>query len=626
MDLRSYSWPLIAAFAVATAGGQDGFSLVSGPSVVDAVAQSPRKFIATVRMWLGIVILAGISTNAAAQSGTFMTTGKMAVSRTGHTATLLRDGRVLITGGFNYNNLNKFTVLDSAELYDPSTGTFTPTGTMTTSRWSHTATLLSDGRVLIVGGLPEASAYPSSAELYDPVTGVFTRLGNLPTNGRAGDASAILLSSGKVLITSQPMAQIYDPATGLFIPAGPIKYGYGTSEPVVLRDGRGVLIAAYHDVSLYSIAGDSLQLVTSIPGDYAAGPSATLLANGKVLIAGGAPGDYDSTTKEAFLYDPRSATLESTGLMLFSRDGHTATLFPDGHVLIVGGYDGDLYDTGVPSLWNAEEYDPATGSFSDAGTLNYIRSWGHTATSLPDGRLLIAGGNEGTTPELYVPPLRAVSAASLSGPLAPDSFGSLFGSSLAATTETADPLSAPTILGGVSLLVTDSAGVAGMVPLLYVSPTQINFVVPAGTATGELSLEIVNEAARPSRTTAHVNNTAPGLFRHENGTPIGYALRFESGGRQTVLSPKNAIVLDDRTAYLVLYATGIRNRSSLANVQCTIGGIGVPVEYAGPEGSGIPGLDQVNLRLTSALKGLGAAELVVTVDGVLANSVAVDIQ
>src|SRR5690348_11413395 len=104
------------------------------------------KMVRSTRVLLGLLLVSGPSAvNAIVQSaGTFVITGNMITPRTGHTATLLRDGRVLITGGFNYNNLNKFTVLDSAELYDPSTGTFTPTGTMTTSRWSHTATLLSD--------------------------------------------------------------------------------------------------------------------------------------------------------------------------------------------------------------------------------------------------------------------------------------------------------------------------------------------------------------------------------------------------------------------------------------------------------------------------------------------------
>ena len=121
--------------------------------------------------------------------------------------------------------------------------------------------------------------------------------------------------------------------------------------------------------------------------------------------------------------------------------------------------------------------------------------------------------------------------------------------------------------------------------------------------------------------TAQVNNIAPALFTYEDNRALAYALRIEPDGQQTVLSVRNTIVLDDRPVYLVLYATGIRNRSSVANVQCTIGGMSVPVEYAGPNGSGIPGLDQVNVRLTSDLKGLGLANLVLTVDGIPSNTV-----
>ena len=101
---------------------------------------------------------------------------------------------------------------------------------------------------------------------------------------------------------------------------------------------------------------------------------------------------------------------------------------------------------------------------------------------------------------------------------------------------------------------------------------------------------------------------------------------MEPNGSTTVLLPHEAIVLDDRPVYLILYATGLRNRSSLANVQVTIGGISASVEYAGPEGSGVPGLDQINIRLIPALKGLGVADLVLTVDGVPSNTVAVDVR
>lgn len=568
---------------------------------------------------LGLAILLNSSDVLAQSPGKFVATGTTTTQRNGHTATLLKDGRVLIAGGSFYTPLGKQTLLSSAELYDPSAGTFTPTGNMTTARERHLATLLADGRVLLVGGLD------LSAELYDPATGTFTATGGLPTQLNAGyTTSAVLLSSGKVLITSHPMAQIYDPAVGLFTPAGPVKDWSG--EPVVVRDGR-VVIPAYHDISLYSITGDGLQLINSIPGNYAGHPSATLLANGKVLIAGGVPGDYDSTTNEAWLYNPRSGTLGGTGLMLFSRDSPTATLLPDGHVLIVGGYDGDAYETGVPTLTDAEDYDLSTGSFTSAGSLLHIRGYLHTTTLLPDGTVLIVGGtNDAAAAELYVPPLRAVSSASLNGPLAPASLASLFGSRLATATAAADPLSPPTSLGGISLRLHDSSGAERFAPLLYVSRAQINFEVPAGVAPGDISLEIENASTAVAKTVAQVNNIAPGLFAYDDNTVVAYGLRLEPNGKQTVLSVRDTIALDDRPVYLIAYATGIRNRSSINNVRCTIGGISMPVEYAGPEGSGVPGLDQVNLRLTSALKGIGNSDLVLSVDGVSSNTVSIDVR
>jgi uncharacterized protein (TIGR03437 family) len=565
---------------------------------------------------------------ALAQSpGKFVATGEMTTPRGFHAATLLKDGRILITGGYHEDALGKSAVLASAELYDPSTGTFTPTGDMTTPRQWHSATLLIDGRVLIAGGnsptnSPTGSSPVSSSELYDPATGIFTQSGDMI--GPHSLHSANLLGNGKVLITGDPTAELYDPAKGVFSLAGSANND-GSTSTVLLKDGR-ILIPGMDGVSLYDIADDSLRLVARLPGRYY-GQTTTVLANGKVLIAGGISDSEDGTLNEASLYDPHGGTLRSTGLMLFSRDIHTATLLADGHVLIVGGYDGDAYDTGVPVLTDGEDYDPSTGSFTSAGSLVHLRE-GHTATLLSDGRVLIAGGgayHTQTTAELYIPPLRAVSIAGLTGRLAPESLASLFGSRLAVAAETADPLSPPTSLGGISLRLIDSAGLVAFAPLLYVSPAQIIFKVPAATA-GEVTLEVVNAPAPMSRTTIRVENIAPTLFAYDDNTAIAYALRVEPNGKQTVLSVLGPIVLDNRPVYLVLYATGIRNRSSLANVQFTIGGIRLPVQYAGPEGSSIPGLDQVNVLLTSSLKGTGIANLVVTVDGISSNAVSVDIR
>jgi len=553
---------------------------------------------------LPLLVLFGAGLALAQPPGTFVRTGNLTTLRFWHTATLLRDGRVLIAGGQGG--------LATAELYDPSAGTFTSTGSMTAARYSQAATLLSDGRVLIAGG--GQSHDLTSAELYDPKTGTFTATGTMSAPHPSPTAN--LLSNGKVLITGGTSAEIYDPATGVFTPAGPVNEGSGTT--VLLNDSR-VFIPGYDNGSLYEITGDSLKLVASVAGTLRSFSTATLLANGKVLIAGGNSGeDQEPRDSEASLYDPRSGTLEDTGFLLTGRSDHTATLLPGGRVLITGGDNGGY-------VAFAEEYNPSTRSFVSLGIQASARGF-HTATVLLDGRVLLAGGTTSLPAELYTPPLRAASSATLSGPLAPESLASLFGSRLAPSIESADPLSPPTSLGGISLRVRDSAGVARLARLLYVSPSQINFDVPAGTAPGKVTLEVVNAPAQLPQAMAQVDPVAPGLFAYDDNTIVAYALRSEPDGKQTVLSVRNTIVLDDRPVYLIAYATGIRSRSSLANVRTTIGGIGLPVDYAGPEGSGIPGLDQVNIRLTPAFKGLGLANLILTVDGIAYNTVLVDIR
>ena len=151
-----------------------------------------------------------------------------------------------------------------------------------------------------------------------------------------------------------------------------------------------------------------------------------------------------------------------------------------------------------------------------------------------------------------------------------------------------------------------------MAPLFFVSPSRIDFEVPAGTAAGKVGLEVINAPSEIPQAAAQVDNIAPALFTHDDNTVVAYMTAIK----------RRRIPFGNSAVQLILYATGIRNRSSLANVQCTIGGISVPVEYAGPDENGVPGLDQVNLRLIPTLKA-GFQNLVLTVDGIPSNTASV---
>ena len=351
---------------------------------------------------------------ALAQSpGTFIPTGSMITSRGEHTATLLTNGTVLVAGGLSTGFPAQFTA--SAELYNPATGAFTPAGNMTVARGQHTATLLADGRVLIAGGRTGTDRTDgpqdlASAELYNPSTGAFTPTGAMIT--LRGLHTATSLPDGRVLVTgcaipcNSAIAELYDPASGRFADAG--TPGAGGSATTLLADGRVLITggcpADFHGTKAQIF--DPLTGTFSFTGLMAGGcyniNTATLLANGNVLFAGNS--ENDGFPADAELYNPVAGTFTNLRQTIGPHEFAAATLIPDGTVLLTGGQlPGGSGDPG------AELYAPATGTFAAAGQMITRRHY-HTATLLPDGSVLIAGGFSvwpaaTATAEIYRPPV-----------------------------------------------------------------------------------------------------------------------------------------------------------------------------------------------------------------------------
>jgi hypothetical protein len=321
----------------------------------------------------------------------------MKVGRDSHTATLLLDGRVLIAGGGGYDAAR------SAELYDPTSGTFTSTGSMTVGRDSQTATLLLDGRVLFVGGWESTSqtnrVESASAELYDPQTGTFARTGSLPQSRHF--ATATRLQDGRVLIAGGEIAgntegaataELYDPGTGRFSPTGSMTRARIFHTATLLKNGRVLIAGGNSDNSaeLYDPGTGTFRAtgsMTRVNQEHVA----TLLLDGRVLVAG--RGNDPSGISQAELYDPGTGTFRATGSMIHScacmgpiGSPSSAPLLQDGRVLVPD----EVSDASGNSVGSVELYDPATGTFSQAGPMSRDRS-GFTDTLLADGRVLFAG-------------------------------------------------------------------------------------------------------------------------------------------------------------------------------------------------------------------------------------------
>ena len=279
------------------------------------------------------------------ETSTFAPTADMNEPRNGHTATLLPNGLVLLTGGWNQSG-RTFT----AELYDPQTGTFETTGSLMAPRQGLTATLLENGQVLIAGGDSARNTPQLTAELYNPATQTFTPTGNLKT-GRFGH-TATLLGDGRVLLVGGTSgndnilasAEIYDPETGEFTPtsdAGMVRYKHTA---VLLNDGNVLVLGGadqrdwngkYDSAEIYDVKTGTFQQISNMNRErFKLADAAVLLSDGNVLIGGG--------NRQLEIFDVPSQTFIPDGLLDDDYYFSVLTALNDGQVLITGGYNGNI--------------------------------------------------------------------------------------------------------------------------------------------------------------------------------------------------------------------------------------------------------------------------------------------
>jgi N-acetylneuraminic acid mutarotase len=380
--------------AVVWSSSNTAAATISSAGVLHGVTSG----IATIIAQSGVIVGADALTIDASWSAV----GNLTDARAAQGAALLPSGQVLVIGGYQGSGSGAF-ALGTAELYDPASKTWSMAANVPGACSGGSATTLPNGKVLSVCGL--------TVYIYTPATNSWSGPTVAPHYYRWG--SATLLLNGKVLLIGAQgfaNADLYNPATNTWASAGVLPVALSNYTTTLLANGNVLVVGGNTPTGTYSIpvSQSMVELYNATTNTWSAAAtlatprsshSATLLASGQVLVAGGlnlqlgASSSSQTSTKlaSAELYNPATNSWSAAANLTTTRYGHGSVTLTDGRAMVIAG--------GTPtSAKNAEIYDPVTNIWSVSGTLGTLHKYQSTSTLLQDGSVLVVGGSDGTGP------------------------------------------------------------------------------------------------------------------------------------------------------------------------------------------------------------------------------------